>query len=713
MQEELIGLIANKLQLAVPRVKATVMLLDEGATIPFIARYRKERTESLDELQIGFITKEYENLQELVERKQTILKTIEEQGALTDELKDRIEKCWNSTELEDIYLPYKPHRKTRADVAREKGLQPLADKIFAQQQSDLEALVTPFIKDMSREDALQGARDIIAEQVSQDERARNAIRREFGYTGRLTTRVVKEKLEDEQVQKYQDYFTVNDKLSTIPAHRLLAIRRAENEGFIRVDISPEVEKCIEKLSRLFVGRSGAVSQQVALAVDDAYKRLLKPSIETEYAASSKLKADEQSIKIFADNAHQLLLDAPLGTKRVLALDPGFRTGCKMVCLSEHGDLLYHDAIYPHSPIGKLAEATEKMNGAIEKYNIEVIAIGNGTASRETERFVGYALEKLPAKVTPPEVFVVSEDGASIYSASKVGRDEFPDEDVTVRGAVSIGRRLQDPLAELVKIDPKSIGVGQYQHDVDQALLKKSLVQTVESVVNYVGVELNTASVHLLSYVSGIGTTVAQNIVQYRSENGAFKNRQELLSVPKLGAKTFEQSAGFLRVANSKNPLDNSAVHPEAYKVVETMAKDKGVDVPTLMHDSTLQKEIDINHYVNEQFGVPTLKDIMHELSKPSRDPRQQKEPFHFDENVHTIDDLQEGMILPGIVTNLSAFGAFVDIGVHQDGLIHISQMVDRRIQSPSEVLTLHQQVKVRVIGIDIPRHRISLSLKGI
>ena len=696
-----LGLIANKVGIAEKQVEATVALLNDNATIPFIARYRKEKTGSLDEVQIAAIADEYHRFLEIDDRKATILKTIDEQGKLTAELKARIEQSWDLTELEDIYLPYKPHRKTRADVAREQGYEPLAKAIFEQRAAGDEAIKKLGDK---REEALQGARDIIAEWISQDEQARNSIRREFTYSALLTTKVVKGKESDEEAQKYRDYFSVKEPLKRITSHRLLAIRRAEAEGFIRVDISPDSEKALDKLARLFLKTNSDTTYQVELAMEDSYKRLLKPSIETEFAAASKEKADEEAIRVFAQNLRQLLLESPLGQKRVLALDPGFRTGCKTVVLSAQGDLLYHTVVFVNN-----VASTKTLQQLIAQYQIEAIAIGNGTASRETEQMVRVALEAIRHEV--PQVFVVSESGASVYSASKIAREEFPDEDVTVRGAVSIGRRLMDPLAELVKIDPKSIGVGQYQHDVNQARLGESLQQTVESVVNHVGVDVNTASKHILTYVSGLGPALAQNIVNYRSENGAFVNRKALLKVPKMGAKTFEQAAGFLRVTNSDNPLDNSAVHPESYSIVEKMAKDLKCNVSDLMSNAELRKQIELPRYVSDKVGMPTLQDIMRELEKPSRDPREQLEEWHFDENVHTIDDLQLGMVLPGIITNIANFGAFVDIGVHKDGLVHISEMANRRINNPAEVVALHQHVMVKVIDIDKQRGRIQLSLK--
>lgn len=692
-------IIAQQTGIREHQVSAVIQLLNENATIPFIARYRKERTGSLDEVQIAAISEAYARVQELIARRETILKTIAEQGKLTDDLRQRIQNCWDATLLEDIYLPYKPHRKTRADIAIEKGYEPLARQIMRQDN-------TPMPND---EEALQYARDIIAEWISTDERSRNAIRREFTYSAVITTKAkaAPKDLSDrdriiweQQAANYRDYIAVNEPLRRISSHRLLAIRRAETEGFIRVDISGDQEKCLDKLANLFLKNQSKAAYQVELAMEDSYKRLLKPSIETEFAAASKEKADTEAIRVFADNLRQLLMDSPLGQKRVLSLDPGFRTGCKTVVLSAQGDLLYHTVIYLHQP----TETQRTLQSLVDQYQIEAIAIGNGTASRETEAMARSAIKDIP-------IFVVSESGASVYSASKIAREEFPNEDVTVRGAVSIGRRLMDPLAELVKIDPKSIGVGQYQHDVDQARLRDSLNQTVESVVNHVGVDINTASRHLLTYISGLGPTLAQNIVDYRAANGAFPDRKSILRVPKMGAKTFEQSAGFLRVTNSANPLDNSAVHPESYPIVERMAHDLKTTIPELIQHKELRAQIQPERYLSDTVGMPTLMDILHELDKPTRDPRTQIEEFHFEESIHTIDDLQTGMVLPGIVTNISAFGAFVDLGIHKDGLIHISEMASRRITSPSEVVSLHQHVRVRVIDIDRARGRIALSLK--
>lgn len=692
---EYASLISNAIGITSRQVAATISLLQAQATIPFIARYRKEQTGSLDEVQIAQIADEYHRYLELDDRKSTILKTIEEQGKLTPELRERIQKCWNATELEDIYLPYKPHRKTRADAAREQGLELLATILFAQGKEAQEALRQAGSKNMSRDEALQGARDIIAEWISQDERARNAVRREFSYTATISTKLIKAKEQDEQAQKYRDYFAIKEPLKRISSHRLLAIRRAEAEGFIRVDISPDSEKALDKLAHLFLKNQSDAAYQVELAMEDSYKRLLKPAIETEVANAYKEKADEEAIRVFAKNLRQLLLESPLGQKRVLALDPGFRTGCKTVVLSPQGDLLFHTVVF----VNNIA-STKTLQQLVAQYQIQAIAIGNGTASRECEQMVRFALGEEAAV----QVFVVSESGASVYSASKLAREEFPNEDVTVRGAVSIGRRLMDPLAELVKIDPKAIGVGQYQHDVNQTRLAESLQQTVESVVNHVGVDVNTASKHLLTYISGLGPVLAQNIVNYRQENGPFPNRKALLKVPKMGAKTFEQAAGFLRVTNSSMPLDNSAVHPESYAIVEQMARDLKCTIAELMQDPQLRTQISLQKYITDKVGLPTLQDILRELEKPSRDPRTQLEEWHFDERVHTIDDLQIGMQLPAIVTNIANFGAFCDMGVHKDGLIHISQL------PRSRQLALHERIIVEIIDIDRQRARIQLKL---
>ena len=709
--EEFSRMISDALKLPEHRVQNTLKLLLDGATIPFISRYRKEATGGMDEVQISEINARYEKLCELAKRKETILSTIGELGKLTPELSKRIADCWEGTELEDIYLPYKPKRKTRAEIARQKGLEPLAVLLLMQRENNLAAKARAFVKGdvKDEEDALKGARDIIAEQVNEDERARNQIRRQFERQSVITAKVVKGKEGDEAAAKYRDYFDFSEPLKRCTSHRLLAIRRGEKEGILKVSITPANEtECGERLERLFVKTNNECAHQVAEAVNDAYKRLLKPSIETEYAAISKEKADDEAIRVFAGNLRQLLLAPPLGQKRVMGIDPGFRTGCKVVCLDAQGALLHNEAIYPHPPKSEYKQAARKLTQLVEQYKIEAIAIGNGTASRETEQFV--TSQRYDREI---QVFVVSEDGASIYSASKTAREEFPGYDVTVRGAVSIGRRLIDPLAELVKIDPKSIGVGQYQHDVDQSKLKASLDQTVESCVNLVGVNVNTASKHLLTYVSGLGAALAQNIVDYRTENGAFRSRRELLKVPRMGAKAFEQCAGFLRIPGAENPLDNSAVHPESYSVVERMAKDLGCSVTDLIKDKELRSRIKIENYITDSVGLPTLTDIMQELDKPGRDPRRKIEMFEFDKNVRTLDDLQEGMELPGIVTNITNFGCFVDIGIKENGLVHVSQLADRFISDPSTVVSIHQHVRVRVMSIDRERKRIQLTMKGL
>ena len=698
-------MIATALNIAVRQVENTLSLLNGGATIPFISRYRKEATGGLDEVQIGEIKERYDKLTEIAKRKETILKTIEEQGKLTADLKKRIEACWDATELEDIYLPYKPKRKTRAEAARQKGLEPLATILMMQRENNLMARVRTFIKGdvKDEEDALKGARDIIAEQVSEDERSRNQLRNQFSRQAIISSKVVKGK--EEEAAKYKDYFDFSEPLKRCTSHRLLAIRRGEAEGLLKVSISPDDEECTERLERNYVRGNNECSQQVKEAVRDAYKRLLKPSIETEFAALSKEKADEEAIRVFAGNLRQLLLAPPLGQKRVMGIDPGYRTGCKVVCLDAQGNLLHNETIYPHPPKSEHSVSVRKLTKLVEQYAIEAIAIGNGTASRETEAFV--TSQRYDRKL---QVFVVSEDGASIYSASKIAREEFPEYDVTVRGAVSIGRRLMDPLAELVKIDAKSIGVGQYQHDVDQTALKKSLDTTVESCVNSVGVNLNTASRHLLTYVSGLGPTLAQNIVDYRAENGAFTSRKELMKVPRMGAKAFEQCAGFLRIPGAKNPLDNSAVHPESYAVVEHIAKDMKCSVEDLIKNKELRNKIDIKKYVTDQVGLPTLTDILAELEKPGRDPRQDIKVFEFDKNVKTIDDLKVGMTLPGIVTNITNFGCFVDVGIKENGLVHVSQLCREFVSDPTTVVSIHQHVQVKVIGIDMERKRISMTM---
>lgn len=709
--EQFSQMIATTLKLPVHRVENTLKLLQGGATIPFISRYRKEATGGLDEVQIGDIHTRYEKLCELAKRKETVLSTIEEQGKLTDTLRERISNCWDATELEDIYLPFKPKRKTRAEAARQKGLEALAMLLLMQRENNLSARVRQFVKGdvKDEEDALKGARDIIAEQVNEDERARNLIRNQFSRQAMITSKVVKGKEKEEAALKYRDYFDFSEPLKKCTSHRLLAIRRGEAEGILKVSITPDDESaCTERLERQYVHGNGECSAQVAETVNDAYKRLLKPAIETEFSALSKEKADEEAIRVFAENLRQLLLAPPLGQKRTMGIDPGYRTGCKVVCLDAQGTLLHNEAIYPHPPKSETALAGRKLVKLVEQYKIEAIAIGNGTASRETERFV--TSQRYDREV---QVFVVSEDGASIYSASKIARDEFPEYDVTVRGAVSIGRRLMDPLAELVKIDAKSIGVGQYQHDVDQSKLKASLDQTVESCVNLVGVNVNTASKHLLTYVSGLGPTLAQNIVDYRTENGAFHSRKELLKVPRMGAKAFEQCAGFLRIPQADNPLDNSAVHPESYAIVEKIAKDLKCSVADLIKNKELRSQIDIKNYVTDAVGLPTLTDILQELDKPGRDPRQKIQVFEFDKNVQTIDDLREGMELPGIINNITNFGCFVDIGIKENGLVHISQLADKFVSDPTTVVSMHQHVRVRVLSIDHERKRIQLTMKGL
>ena len=701
-------IIAERLNISAKNVDGTLALLDEGCTIPFIARYRKERTGGLDEVKIAAISDQYERLKELQKRKETVVKTIAELGKLTPELEKRINDTWDSTTLEDIYLPYRPKRRTRAQVAREQGLEPLAKILLGQRERDPEAAAMKFtvgdVSDVAT--ALRGAQDIIAEQVSEDERSRQQLRGTFRRMAVITSKVVKAKQDTDEAQKYRDYFDWHEPLKRCSSHRLLAMRRGEAEGILRISIAPDDEECIAKLQSHYVYGHTPCGRLVAEAVEDGYKRLLKPSIETEFANLSKEQADEEAIRVFAENLRQLLLSAPLGQKRVMGIDPGFRTGCKVVCLDAQGNLLHHEAIFPHPPVNHRMQATVHVQQMIEQYHVEAIAIGNGTASRETRAFI-------EETVSGVSVFVVSEDGASVYSASKTAREEFPDEDVTVRGAVSIGRRLMDPLAELVKIDPKSIGVGQYQHDVDQTKLKQQLDQTVMSCVNSVGVNLNTASQHLLQYVSGLGPALAKNIVDYRRENGAFESRAQLKKVPRLGPSAFEQCAGFLRIPGAKNPLDNSAVHPESYKIVEQMAKDQGCTVADLISDKSKREAVDLKRYVAGDVGLPTLTDIMKELEKPGRDPREQIEEFEFAKGIETVDDLVEGMELPGIVTNITNFGAFVDIGVHQDGLVHISQLADKFVKDPNTVVKLHQHVRVRVIEVDRRRGRISLSMRGL
>ncbi len=716
-------LISSELHLPEHGVENTLKLLAEGCTIPFISRYRKERTGGLDELQITAISDRSERLQEIAKRKETIVKTITDQEKMTPELRKRIDDCWDLTTLEDIYLPYKPKRRTRAQVAREQGLEPLAQLLLLQRDPDPKQAARRFVHDgLSVSDCLKGAQDIIAEQVSEDERSRNLIRAAFRREAFIESRVVKSKKDTDEAQKYSDYFDWEEPLKRCSSHRLLAMRRGESDGILRVSLTIDDDEAVSRLQRNYVRGQGACQRLVAEAVEDGYKRLLLPSIETEFMNLSKERADEEAINVFAQNLRQLLLSAPLGQKRVMGVDPGFRTGCKVVCLDAQGNLLHHEAIFPHPPINHRMQATMHVLQMIKDYRIEAIAIGNGTASRETKDFIADCLSSLSSPTSDtsqtsstgtPSVFVVSEDGASVYSASKVARDEFPDEDVTVRGAVSIGRRLMDPLAELVKIDPKSIGVGQYQHDVDQTKLKHSLDQTVESCVNLVGVNLNTASQHLLTYVSGLGPVLAQNIVDYRRDNGAFTSRAQLKKVPRLGPAAYQQCAGFLRIPDAKNPLDNSAVHPESYHIVEQMAKDQNCSISDLINNKGTREHIDIKQYVTADVGLPTLTDIMKELEKPGRDPREQIEAFEFDPNVQTIEDLHEGMELPGIVTNITNFGAFVDIGVHQDGLVHVSQLANKYVSDPTKVVHLHQHVRVRVIAVDLRRQRISLSMRGI
>lgn len=704
-----VTLIAQALQAGARQIEQTLALLDGGATIPFISRYRKEATGGMDEVQVEEIKNRYERLQETSKRKSTILSSIEEQGKLTDDLRNRIENSWDATELEDIYLPYKPRRRTRAEIARQQGLEPLARILLAQNEPFPSQRATRFIKDeiADEESALKGACDIIAEWVSENEQSRQAVRAQFAREAIITSKVVKGK--ESEGDKYRDYFDWSEPLRKCSSHRLLAIRRGESEGFLKVSISPaDDERCTDRLLRQYIKGKNESSHWVEQSVKDSYKRLIKPSIETEFAALSKEKADTEAIRIFAENLRQLLLAPPLGQKRVLGIDPGFRTGCKIVCLDAQGNLLHNETIYPHPPQQDKSGAARKIVHLVEAYKIEAIAIGNGTASRETESFITQL--RFDRKV---QIFVVSENGASIYSASKIARDEFPDKDVTVRGAVSIARRLIDPLAELVKIEPRSIGVGQYQHDVDQGKLKKSLDQTVENCVNAVGVNVNTASRHLLTYISGLGPQLAQNIVDYRREHGDFKSRKELLKVPRMGEKAFEQSAGFLRIEHAANPLDNSAVHPESYPIVERMAKDLKCSVQDLIDNKELRLLINLDKYITEKAGLPTLKDIMDELEKPGRDPRQCIRVFEFDPNIRTIQDLKEGMVLPGIITNITNFGCFVDIGIKENGLVHVSQLADRYVSDPTEIVSIHQHVSVKVIGVDTERKRVQLSMKDV
>lgn len=701
-------IIADALSLPERGVENTLELLDENCTIPFISRYRKERTGNLDEVQVSDIALMRERLIDVAKRKETIVSTIEDAGKMTDELRKRIEQCWNMSELEDIYLPYKPKRRTKADIARQQGLEPLAQLLFIQRDPNPIATASKYVKGdvKTAEDAIQGAKYIIAETINENEKVRKNIRGVFRRGAVISSKVVKAKSEEDDAQKYSDYFDFSEPLRRCSSHRLLAMRRGEKEGFLRISISADDEECKERIRRQYVIGRSECSKLVGEAADDAFKRLLKPSIETEFALSSKQDADKEAIGVFTENLRQLLLAAPLGQKRVMGVDPGFRTGCKVVCLDAQGSLLHFEAIYPHAPKYDRTGASRQVLAMANKYGIEAIALGNGTASRETSAFL-----KDIGLSSDINVFVVSEDGASVYSASEAAREEFPDKDVTVRGAVSIGRRLMDPLAELVKIDPKSIGVGQYQHDVDQTELKKSLDMVVESCVNTVGVNLNTASRHLLMYVSGLNASTAKNIVEYRDKNGAFKSRAELKKVPRLGPVAYVQCAGFLRIPGAKNPLDNSAVHPESYDIVKAMAKDKGCTVAELIDNKELQKTIRLKDYVTESVGMPTLNDIMAELQRPGRDPRAAVEAFEFDPRVHEVADLQVGMLLPGIVTNITNFGAFVDVGVHQDGLVHISQLADRYVKDPNEVVKLHQHVVVRVTEVDNKRQRISLSMR--
>lgn len=688
-------------------VENTVNLLESGCTIPFISRYRKEATGGLDEVKVAAISDVRERLLEIEKRKTTILSTIEGQGKLTPELQARIADCWVMTELEDIYLPYKPKRHTRAEVAREKGLEPLANYLMLQVPGSVERKAQGFVNAQkgvaSIDEALKGAVDIIAERVSENERARNTVRGVFRRQAVIASKVVKGK--EEEGQKYRDYFKFEEPLQRCASHRMLAMRRGEAEGILKISMNVDADVCVEKLNRIYIKGNNQAAGYVQEAVKDSYKRLLAPSIETEFMAEAKARADEEAIAIFQKNLEQLLMASPLGQKRVLGIDPGFRTGCKVVCLDSEGKLLHNEAIYPHPPKNESAKAASKLLSLVKQYHIEAISIGNGTAGRETEDWVRGLLGNKNI-----EIYVVSEDGASIYSASKVAREEFPDYDVTVRGAVSIGRRLMDPLAELVKIDPSSVGVGQYQKDVNQSALKKSLDQTVENCVNRVGVNVNTASKHLLNYVSGLGPLLAQNIVDYREENGAFQNRKQLLKVPRMGAKAFEQSAGFLRISGSEQPLDNSGVHPESYAIVEKMAKDLKCTVKQLMEEAELRQQIKIENYVTEQVGLPTLQDIMKELEKPGRDPREPLKAFAFDDNVHELKDVRPGMVLPGIVSNITNFGCFVDVGVHTKGLVHISQMSDHFVKDPTQIVSLHQQVLVRVLEVDLQRERMSLKL---
>lgn len=706
MQPDLSKMTASALSLHERQVARTLELLCNGATIPFVSRYRKEATGGLDEVQIAAIKQVYDKLTDLWKRKETILASIDAQGKLTAELEQRIGNCWDATELEDVYLPFKPKRRTRAEMARQKGLEPLALLIAGQRETKIHKKAEQFLNEQvgTVDEAIAGASDILAEQFNENERCRNIVRQQFRRQAVITSKVIKGK--EEEGTKYRDYFDFSEPLKRCSSHRLLALRRGEAEGVLRVSITPVDNDCTDAMERILIRSNGECADIIKHSIADGYKRLLKPSIENEFAALSKQKADEEAIRVFAQNLHQLLLAPPLGQKRVMGIDPGFRTGCKVVCLDAQGNLLHNEAIFPHPPRNEFAQAQRKLQKLVEQYDIQAIAIGNGTAGRETENLVQSI--RFDRHV---DAYSVSEDGASVYSASAIAREEFPDYDVTVRGAVSIGRRLMDPLAELVKIDPKSIGVGQYQHDVDQAKLKDTLNRTVESCVNSVGVDLNTASRQLLTYVSGLGPQLAQNIVDYRTEHGAFSTRKELLEVQRMGAKAFEQCAGFLRIRGGNNPLDNTSVHPERYVLVERMAKDAGTTVEELIRNKALRESISLEKYVTDDCGLPTLNDIMAELDKPGRDPRSKIKVFAFDPNVRTIDDLTEGMVLPGIISNITNFGCFVDIGLHEKGLVHISQMADRYISDPNEVVSLHQQVEVRVLQIDKERNRIALTLK--
>jgi uncharacterized protein len=706
MEEKIYQLIASKINIGLEQVKNTIFLLQSGATIPFISRYRKELTGSLDELQIASIQKELNYFTELDKRKETILHTIKEQEKLTPELENIIRETYDANELEDIYLPYKPKKRTRATIAREKGLEPLAKIIMAQRENDIETRAASLISDEVEtvDEALAGARDIISEWINENSRARDSVRFLFKREAVIHSKLVKSK--EVEAQKYRDYFDWTEPLQKCPSHRYLAIKRAEKEGLLKVSISIEEEHAFEKLEKIFIRSNSSCTEHVEKAIKDSYKRLLSPSIETEFSQQWKQKSDEEAIKVFGENLRQLLLAPPLGQKKVLAIDPGFRSGCKVVCLDEQGNLLHNETIYPHPPQREVKQSAKKMASLVSMYKIEAVAVGNGTAGRETEKFMKYM--RFDRDIS---VFSVNEDGASVYSASSIAREEFPNYDVTVRGAVSIGRRLMDPLAELVKIEPKSIGVGQYQHDVDQKLLHADLDRVVESCVNTVGVNLNTASKHLLTYVSGLGPQLAQNIVDYRKENGNFISREKLLSVKRMGAKAYEQAAGFLRIRDAENPLDNTAVHPESYHIVEKMANKLDANIDKLIASEVLRKQLNLNDFVSEKTGLPTLKDIVNELDKPGRDPREKISVMEFDDSIKTIEDLKAGMTVPGIITNITRFGAFVDIGIKENGLIHISNMANRYIDDPAKVVKLNQHVKAKIIDIDLVRKRIQLSIK--